>query len=594
MKNRVKAKRAKLFDFSSASTKLEKSISLDLWGHQKLMYPFDPTNTLTKSLVFYRTTQLSATLKKFADPDNGANNERMEKTFEKFLSVHDHMRRFTKRELSLPDKYSRVQSSMRESDSILLRARAVVRQLLTPFSTEEWFTSCKNSKGSSIGVPYMDTSIERKMTYPLSATERVVPFFNMYLDFDPRFKIALDELNSSAAIPKKEMYNVVGGSKATTVPKDDSIDRMIAIEPTLNMFFQQGLMEMMYDRMKHCSLDVNSLPERHKKLARESSLSSHNATIDFSSASDCVSYDLMEWLLPPSWFKAIDICRSPTITINGEEVDLDIISTMGNAVTFPLETIVFWALGQAVRLHATGTNSTLPEWDHLKLVSVFGDDCILPTTLAKSFIATCESVGFIVNKEKSFYDYEGFRESCGGDYFHGYDVRPFHIKGPYNNKLSSSEAWIYICLNKILPKYISYFGDVSYVYDKSALRCLFNMLRTSGTAVKVVPSDFPDDSGLHDNGDLRRLLREYNVTISPLYMNKQGITKFNFLRFQYPERMKICDPLRYAVWLKKPSISMQTVDEEFSFYQRPKRKGGGYVVGVSRSSHWICSATYVA
>jgi len=591
MKNRKKGKTL-LFDFATASTKLAKSVTLDLDNHPFTVYKDDYQTTHRSVLEYYNKVQKPACLKKYADPGLGVNHERQEKTFEKFRSVHDHMRRFKSSDrLELPSGDDRVLSSMCPSRSVLLRARAVVRQLLTPFDTDEWFTACRNSKGSSIGVPYRDTSIESKFTYPLSCTERVVPFFNMYLAFDPRLEAAVDRINNQPASPVRERYNIVKGSRATTVPKDDTIDRMIAIEPTLNMFFQQGLMLLMYDRMRIIGLDVESLPETHKILARESSLTSLNATVDFSSASDCVSYEFMQWLLPPAWFAAIDMCRSPSISLNGEDIELDIISTMGNAVTFPLETIVFFALGHAVLLEEQGTNSLFPEWEDFKRVSVFGDDCILPTSSAPRFIEVCESVGFLVNKEKSFYKPEdcGFRESCGGDYLHGYDVRPFYFKGAVSTRLSSMEAWVYTCINKILPKYISYFGERDYLYGRSALFYLLDLLDQHGRPVKVVPSDFPEDSGILDNGDIRRLFACYHVSASPVYVNKHGVHRFNFLRFIYPKKAERDDALRYATWLKKPSISSDEAGGVFDTFSRSIRRGGSYVVGVSRSSHWTCS-----
>jgi len=583
---------ARLFDFLPASTELQKAIALDLDSHPHTVYKNDYHITHLNALEHFQKVQKLASLKKYADPGLGVDHERQEKTYEKFRTVHAHMHSFKSiNRLELPSCTDRVLSTMCRSRSVLLRARAVARQLLTPFQTEEWFNACRNSKGSSIGVSFKDTSLEAKFTYPLSCTERVIPFWNMYLDFDPRLKSAIDDFNCLPASPKREMYNVVEGSKATTVPKDDSIDRMIAIEPTLNMFFQQGLMAMMYDRMKIIGLDVEVLPELHKKLARESSITSLNATIDFSSASDCVSYDFMKWLLPPDWFGAIDMCRSPTIAIQGDVVDLDIISTMGNAVTFPLETIVFFSLAHAVLLESSGTNSLFPRWEDMKKVSVFGDDCILPTVNAPRFIEVCESVGFIVNKEKSFYrdEDEGFRESCGGDYLQGYDVRPFHVKGAVSTRLSSLEPWVYTCINKLVPKYITYFGERDYLYGRSAMSYLFGLLYQHGIPVKVVPSDFPEDSGILDNGDIRRLFKTYNVSASPIYIGKHGTHRFNFLRYIYPSKEKRDDALRFSTWMKNPSTSANEAGGAFEARIRSVRKGGSYVVGVSRSSHWTCS-----
>jgi len=74
---------------------------------------------------------------------------------------------------------------------------------------------------------------------------------------------------------------------------------------------------------------------------------------------------------------------------------------MGNGFTFPLETLIFWALTRAV----CGSTAT---------VSAYGDDIICPSDRAEDVIAVLTEVGFSVNLEKSFWN-GPFRESCGSD-----------------------------------------------------------------------------------------------------------------------------------------------------------------------------------
>ena len=575
-----------LFDFDSVSTKLNHYITRDL---SKAHADACSKKEIVPSTKLYMATQISHTLKQYVKQScSGEEDEKAKKTYKKFYGVNDHISNFSARDISFPSINRRVTSSGDVSDKILIRARAIVHSLLTPFTQKEWDLACRNSKGSSIGVPYVDTSDERKFKYPISCTVRVKRLFNYYLQGDSRLRAALTTLNEGNS---SEIYDVVKGSRATTVPKNDDVRRFIAIEPTLNMFFQQGLMEMMYKRMKSKFLDVNSLPDIHRKLAYESSITSRNATIDFSQASDCTSIDLARFLLPRQWFHAIDQTRSPTITIDGVVEELNMISTMGNAVTFPLETIIFWALGHASVLEDQGSNTLFPEWEDLRRVSVFGDDCILPTENAQTFMNVCEYVGYIVNKEKSFYDQKGFRESCGGDYYRGVDVRPFHLKSPNSNRKSSIEPWLYTCVNKVLKKYIQYFGPLTYVYDKEFFRYIFYLFDEIGVAVKPVPPYFPDDSGLK-TVDLDRLAKAYRITLSPVFSDKHGTKRFHFCNFRYRSYEKRSDDLKYTLWLRRPAITSASIVSRRRKVSIPRnedvfdRRVGSYVVGVGLASDW--------
>jgi hypothetical protein len=89
---------------------------------------------------------------------------------------------------------------------------------------------------------------------------------------------------------------------------------------------------------------------------------------------------------------------------------------MGNGFTFPLETLIFWALAACcVRPEDVGK------------VSVYGDDIIVPTYAYALLTEVLVAAGFLVNSKKSFVD-GPFRESCGRDYLSGIDIRPSYIK----------------------------------------------------------------------------------------------------------------------------------------------------------------------
>lgn len=550
-------------------------------------------------LVEAASIQSRELLKKYI-PEDCETKLLEEEAFEKFRKVNDHMLESNIRFLECyPNSGQKtvhglnigpsiVSSRTSRRDKALLRAQSLIGQVLGSWTIEELFLESRNSQGSSIGVPFTDTSMEKKFRYPISATSTVVSLFNAYLDFDSMLKSVLErQLENN---PLLERYSLQEGSRATTVEKNATTRRFISIECTANMFFQQGLMSMLYRRMRTVGLDVESLPDKHRWLARINSISSDLCTIDWSSASDCVSIELLRFLLPPKWFDIIDRVRSPSTQIGKERVTTHMISTMGNAATFPLETLVFWSLGVALwSLDEYPDNRLFLTMRDLKKsrISVFGDDCILPTNLAEEYITLMTDLGFIINKDKSFYDngITRFRESCGGDYRAGYNVRPFHLKAPHNRNHSSLEPWLYIILNALIPRYIVYFGTLSWCYDRELFRFVERLFVENNLQLKIVPHDYPDDAGLKISFDMFRFLECYpgfRKRISMISVNRHGTVSFKYLRFQYRYKEKQDMDLRYAWRLKEPRMSRLPICESFN----PKRRLGGYVVAKALTGHW--------
>jgi hypothetical protein len=458
---------------------------------------------------------------------------------------------------------------------------------------EKVYTKARNSSGTSIGVPYQDTSEEGKLTFPITVTERCVNYLHEYYLWDVNLREAVKQHNRER--PLDEWYKVVDGSRATTVDKTTDKRRFICIEPTGNMFFQQGLMRVLYECLAFVGLDVRCLPDIHKELARLSSISCKNATVDWSSASDCVSIELLRYLLPPKWFELVWDLRCDETTLDGKSVTLNMISTMGNAVTFPLETLIFWAFAKCTVFTKNNprSNSMFPLWeDEKECCSVFGDDCILPSYAAEEYIRTLTRVGFIVNKEKSFYGPLQFRESCGGDYLAGYDVRPFSLKAPSSTKLSALEPWLYIIMNALVEKYILYFGELSYVYDKELWRVIAELFRKHKLEMKLVPPHYPDDSGVKGlTQDIFRWRNQYPVALGRIDRSNHGTYTFRYCRFVYRDKTERNDHIRCALWLEQPVVLEDGQEPTFG---NPIRRNGGYVVAKSLTAHWVVPRVKVA
>jgi len=208
------------------------------------------------------------------------------------------------------------------------------------------------------------------------------------------------------------------GNRVVTVPKDAKADRVIAIEPGLNLWFQKGIGSVIRKRLKRCGIDLNT-QERNQLLARKGSKDSSLASVDFSSASDSISLGLIREVLPPDWFRLMDSCRSHYGIHNDVPTRWEKFSSMGNGFTFELESLIFYAAADAT--------AELLHSNRRKEISVYGDDVIIPVDCYELFSSFCEFLGFTVNQRKSFAS-GPFRESCGKHFYDGFDITPIYIK----------------------------------------------------------------------------------------------------------------------------------------------------------------------
>lgn len=220
-----------------------------------------------------------------------------------------------------------------------------------------------------------------------------------------------------SSITDELTYKVNNWNKATVVPKNAKTHRCIAIEPGWNVFFQLGLGALIRERLYRAGIDLND-QTINQKLSREGSISGHLATIDLSAASDSVAYATVLELLPPDWFNALERLRSPYGRTPQGTIEYAKFSSMGNGYTFELESLLFYAVALAV-CEALGLREPI--------VSVYGDDIIVPTEAAALLISSLSFLGFRTNAKKTFVD-GPFRESCGKHWFAGHDVSPFYIR----------------------------------------------------------------------------------------------------------------------------------------------------------------------
>jgi len=215
-------------------------------------------------------------------------------------------------------------------------------------------------------------------------------------------------------------FEVVRGSSVSFVPKDFRTARVICTEPILNMLAQKAIGAYLESKLSQIyKINLSYQPAINNRLSKESSISHKMATLDLRSASDCISVAFAKWAFPADFVRCLLDARCSEAKLpNGEWVKLHMVSGMGNAFTFPLQTLIF----------ATFVRTAYRLLDIDSVVSVFGDDIIVDERARALVVEQLERHGFIINTDKSFFGACDFRESCGGDWYQGVAVKPVYIK----------------------------------------------------------------------------------------------------------------------------------------------------------------------
>lgn len=259
---------------------------------------------------------------------------------------------------------------------------------------------------------------------PLSFTkESLLISWEQTVSQDDRWFEALVSLYQGGRIPA-----AVDGNSLSFVSKNQQVARCICTEPTINMWYQLGIGAIITERLKsYFGIELSTQQDINRSMARSASNGADFCTIDLESASDCVTVGLLQAILPASALEWLMKVRSPVTRLpDGEVVTLNMVSTMGNGFTFPLQTAIFAAIVAAVY-----RNLDLPLVKRgsadKRTFAVFGDDIICSKQAYRTVVRLLAVCGFKVNEAKSFS--QGlFYESCGGDYFDGHYVRAFYIK----------------------------------------------------------------------------------------------------------------------------------------------------------------------
>jgi len=217
--------------------------------------------------------------------------------------------------------------------------------------------------------------------------------------------------------------------RVISVPKTQAKPRIIAIEPSAMQYAQQGLKELLYREVEKSHLrEILGFTDqtRNQRMAHSSSISGSFATLDLSEASDRVHLEMVSRLLSkwPHLRDFVMATRSRIADVQGEVITLNKFASMGSALTFPLEAIIFTVI---TSMGVSGLKAPVPARQLAGRVSVYGDDIIAPVDNVADVIHYLEAFGFKVNGHKSFWTGK-FRESCGKEYYDGDDVSIIRLR----------------------------------------------------------------------------------------------------------------------------------------------------------------------
>jgi hypothetical protein len=467
---------------------------------------------------------------------------------------------------------------------VIQRSAEICAEILGTFSYDEWFDSCSFGKRAAVGLPqresYLDTRFNR-----ISGSRTQWNAFQQALARD---------VHLFRAVRKRQRSRKIAGIiKATAVPKSWKAARIIAPDTILGGFLSRGLGDVIRARLeRNTHIDLSKQQDRHRRWAKVASKTGHLSTIDMSKASDSFVWRHIELMVPKDWHHVLDAVRTGVIEVPGyvQPIQLRSYMLMGSGHTFPLQTLLFYCLAEATRtlLKCRGK------------VSVYGDDIIVPTRMVRPLIAVMSELGFTINSEKSFYDgpdkerpsHTFFRESCGGDYKGGVDVRPYMPECDLQQEGQVSRncyiAWCHKMINGLLSRW-----DIEEIPQTVLL--LLREINSKKRKICLVPAWEVDHAGIKHN-----IPHHYTLGLEFSEIKyENSVPVYYRLVYKKPKRPRKLEErpyVWYAYWVKRNSNLLTNahpllVDkgDKHDLYSPPVSLGGESRKGNAGDFRWVPS-----
>lgn len=361
--------------------------------------------------------------------------------------------------------------------NVLQRARRLISHILGAYDEGEHWSACRFGRKACYGHPLSRSYLDLKCGGPITGSIEHIEWFKRLLPSD---KILTDAFIEGS--PTGELtYEVCDTLRVSFVPKSFKALRSVKPATLLGGFYTLGLGAVLTERLKREGLDIRRLQELHKRWAQESSVTRKLVTADLSAASDSITAELLRRLLPSAWYRAVMRGVVYNYQFSGSEQvkRLSSVATMGDGHTFPLQTLVFYVLIKAIGELAGARGR----------YSVYGDDLLYPRRIHTRVAEVLPRLHFKLNMDKTYATYL-FRESCGGDYYRGVDVRPFSPEAEYVLLSRSKYAeFLYKSRNGLTRRWDPAEIAETLVWIDSELE------KVHGLLLQVPPS-YPDGAGV--------------------------------------------------------------------------------------------------
>jgi hypothetical protein len=422
-----------------------------------------PARSTVSPYLYKADYQLESLFKRYRFKEDVYSDEQLtEMALEKFIANQERIATPFKRTLLV--------------DMWLKKARTIATKILGEYSLEEHYDLCRFGKRACVGTTYSNSYLDIKLDKKLTGSTEHISWFSKYQTTDSILSCLLEQSRAKRGGP---LFDVCDTLNLALVPKSYKSFRSILANTLLGSFVTLGLGKVIQSRLADKGLDIRHLQKRHGDLARTSSLTRQNATADLSAASDSISRELLRMILPTKWYHACTDGAIPYVNIKGKIYRMSSIVTMGMGHTFPLQTLVFYCLIKAIG-ELKGESSTF--------VSVYGDDLIYPRRLHRYVRTLFPMVHLHLNGDKTYVE-DYFRESCGSDFYHGVDVRPFCFQGGHQLVDRKRYAvFLYKLLNGLTRRWEKV--EIPFAIDY----ILSEIILTQESVLQVPPS-FPDGSG---------------------------------------------------------------------------------------------------
>ena len=319
------------------------------------------------------------------------------------------------------------------ASDILSLAKIITRKVFHDFDHKD--IRPRHGPGAVATGEKLDSKWKFSRRY--NAIHQVYPYYNYYVVGGARE--LTDRLSWYRSLQRLES----GCAKVVLVPKDSRGPRLISCEPLEYQWIQQGLGRKLSRHLEYDSSYTRGRvnfrrQEINRSLAKISSTNQRYATLDLKDASDRVSLAAVRAIFKdcPELLRALEACRTTETKLpDGRVVKLNKYAPMGSALCFPVEAYIFWV----IIVSAVIRGKNLPLEKVGKRIFVYGDDIVVPTDWATLSIQGLESVGLLVNEDKSCIT-GYFRESCGLDAYKGVEVTPVRLRKQWSSQNTDGTA----------------------------------------------------------------------------------------------------------------------------------------------------------